>query len=275
MVSLAKLKDRIHEIIFEADTPAGKVFDVGLLVAIVVSVAVVMLESVKDIGIQYETELQWAEWILTAIFTIEYLLRIFSVQKPQKYIFSFYGIVDLLAILPSFLQPFVAGSRYLVTIRTLRLLRIFRVLKLANYVLEGQVISKALKASRAKITVFLIAVLTLVVIVGTLMYVIEGGDDSEGGFTSIPRSIYWAIVTVTTVGYGDIAPVSDLGQALSAVLMVMGYGIIAVPTGIVSVEMSQAQKELQAEMNTMSCPVCSREGHESDADYCKFCGGKL
>ncbi|MEM6342311.1 MAG: ion transporter [Bacteroidota bacterium] len=270
-----EIRDRVHEIIFEADTPAGKAFDVGLLIAIVSSVMVVMLESVKEIREQFASELQWAEWIFTALFTVEYLLRIYSVQKPHKYIFSFYGIVDLLAILPSFLQPFVAGSRYLVTIRTLRLLRIFRVLKLANYVVQGQVISRALRASRAKITVFLIAVMTLVVIVGSIMYVIEGGEESQGGFTSIPRSIYWAIVTVTTVGYGDIAPVSDLGQALSAVLMIMGYGIIAVPTGIVSVELTQAQKELEAGLNTISCPVCSREGHDNDATFCKYCGGEL
>ncbi|MEL7340851.1 MAG: ion transporter, partial [Bacteroidota bacterium] len=260
------LRERVHEIIFEADTPAGKAFDVGLLIAIVLSVIVVMLESIKGIRDQYQVILQGIEWGLTALFSIEYLLRIYSTQKPHKYIFSFYGIVDLLAILPSFLQPFVAGSQYLVTIRTLRLLRIFRVLKLANYVVQGQVISAALKASRAKITVFLIAVMTLVVIVGSLMYVVEGGDDSPGGFTSIPKSIYWAIVTVTTVGYGDIAPVSDLGQALSALLMVMGYGIIAVPTGIVTVEMNHAQQEYsRRKLNTRACPVCSREGHDNDA----------
>ncbi|MEL6593732.1 MAG: ion transporter [Bacteroidota bacterium] len=273
---MTSLRERVHEIIFEADTPAGKAFDVGLLIAIVLSVVVVMLESVKEIREPYAVELQWIEWVLTGLFSIEYLLRIYSVQKPQKYIFSFYGIVDLLAILPSFLQPFVAGSRYLVTVRTLRLLRIFRVLKLANYIVQGQVIAAALKASRAKITVFLIAVMTLVIIVGTLMYVVEGGDDSPGGFTSIPRSIYWAIVTVTTVGYGDIAPVSDLGQALSALLMIMGYGIIAVPTGIVTVEMTQAQRDYQQKkLNTIACPVCSREGHDNDAVHCKYCGGKL
>ena len=268
-------RDLIHEIIFEADTPAGKAFDLGLFIAIVLSVLLAMVDSVKTINKDYGDIIKWAEWTLTGLFLIEYILRVYSVNRPWKYIFSFYGLVDLLAILPSFLGLFVADSSYLVTIRALRLLRIFRVLKLANYIVEGQIITQALKASRAKITVFLIAVATLVIIIGTVMYVIEGGEESKGGFTSIPRSVYWAVVTVTTVGYGDIAPVTPLGQFLSAILMIMGYGIIAVPTGIVSVEMSQAQNEANKKLNTIACPDCSREGHDSDAEYCKFCGGLL
>ncbi|MEO0470655.1 MAG: ion transporter [Bacteroidota bacterium] len=266
-------RERIHEIIFEADTPAGKAFDVVLLVLIVLSVIVVMLESVSEIGQPYQNVFRFLEWAFTILFTIEYGLRIYSIRKPIHYITSFYGIVDLLSILPTFLSAFIFGSQYLITIRALRLLRIFRILKLGNHLSESSILFEALKASRNKITVFLVAVMTVVLIIGSTMYLVEGGADS--GFTSIPRSVYWAIVTVTTVGYGDIAPVTPLGQFLSAILMVMGYGIIAVPTGIVSVELAHAEEKMNKKVNTISCPTCGREGHDSDAIHCKFCGGKL
>ncbi|WNJ17687.1 ion transporter [Pontibacter sp. G13] len=265
------LKRRIHTIIFEADTAAGKAFDVGLLILIILSIVVVMLESVVPIDQKYGHIFDVLEWVITALFTLEYILRIYSVGNPWKYIFSFYGIIDLLAVLPSYLSLFVQGSQYLMTIRAIRLLRVFRIFKLGNYLMESHILIQALRASRTKIIVFLGAVMTVVVVVGTTMYLVEGNAGS--GFDSIPRSIYWAIVTVTTVGYGDIAPVTPLGQFLSATLMVMGYGVLAVPTGIVSVELAHADR--QAKLNTISCPHCSREGHDEDADFCKFCGYKL
>ncbi len=267
------LRRRIHEVIFEAETPAGKRFDIALLLLIVLSIVVVVLESVEAISQPFARFFLYTEWTLTSLFTIEYFLRIYSIQKPWRYIRSFYGLVDLLAILPTYLTLFVGGGQYLVTIRALRLLRVFRVLKLGPYLSESTVLLKALYASRRKIEVFLGTVLTIVLIVGTLMYMIEGGRDS--GFSSIPRSMYWAIVTVTTVGYGDITPVTVPGQFLSALLMIMGYGIIAVPTGIVSVELAQATAESRKKLNTQCCPVCSKEGHDNDAIYCKYCGGQL
>ena len=267
------LRSRIHEIIFEAETPAGKAFDVALLLLIVLSIVVVVLESVEEIRRPFAGLFFYAEWTLTALFTIEYFLRIYSIQKPWKYISSFYGLVDLLAILPAYLTLIVGGGQYFVTIRALRLLRVFRILKLGPYLSESTVLVAALHASRRKIEVFLGTVLTVVLIVGTMMYMIEGGQDS--GFSSIPRSMYWAIVTVTTVGYGDITPLTVPGQFLSALLMIMGYGIIAVPTGIVSVELAQATADSRKKLNTQCCPVCSKEGHDNDAVYCKYCGGQL
>lgn len=266
------LRGRIHAIIFEADTPLGKLFDIVLLVLILASVLAVMLETVHELDSKYHTLFLTIEWIVTILFTIEYLLRIYSVMRPSKYIFSFYGIIDLMAILPAYISLLIAGSQYLLTIRALRLLRIFRVFKLARYLVEGRVLMHALKASRPKIIVFLTTIFSLVIFIGTLMYLIEG--DSDSGFTSIPRSVYWAIVTITTVGYGDIAPVTTLGQMLSAALMVLGYAIIAIPTGIVSVELAQASRELKA-VNTTSCPSCAKEGHDIDAEFCKFCGANL
>ncbi|MDP5172808.1 MAG: ion transporter [Bacteroidia bacterium] len=265
-----KLRHKLFNIIFEADTPAGKAFDVGLLALIVLSVILVMLESVDAVRIHYQRWFTIGEWIITVLFTVEYGLRIWLVKKSWKYIFSFYGVVDLLSLLPTYLSPFFGNTQYLLTIRALRLLRVFRILKMAQYILEGQILIKALKASRTKITVFIMAVLTVVMIVGSLMYVVEGTANS--GFTSIPRSVYWAIVTVTTVGYGDISPVTPLGQFLSSILMITGYAVLAVPTGIVSVELANVAAEVERTSHTQVCPSCSKEGHDHDAKFCKHCG---
>lgn len=260
---------RMHEIIFEADTPAGKFFDVALLWAILLSLITVMLESVESIDQKYGQILHMIEWGFTILFTIEYIARVVSINRPLKYIFSFMGLIDLMAILPSYLDIFFAGSHYLVTIRTLRLLRVFRIFKLARYLGEANVLMSALRASKPKITVFVVAVLSIVTVTGTLMYQIEG---AENGFTSIPKSIYWAIVTLTTVGYGDIAPKTILGQFFASALMVTGYAIIAIPTGIVTAELTAKVKQ---KITTESCPECSLEGHDADADYCKYCGALL
>ena len=263
------LRARLHEIIFEADTPGGKLFDLLLILSIVMSVILVMLDSVGSIRHSYGQPLFIGEWLFTILFTIEYLLRLYSVGQPLSYATSFFGIVDLLAILPTYLSIFFPGTQYLLVIRILRVLRIFRVLKLVQYLGEIHILSRALLASRRKITVFLFAVLNLVVVFGSLMYLIE---DPEHGFTSIPRSIYWAIVTLTTVGYGDISPQTALGQAISAVIMVIGYGIIAVPTGIVTAELAKSYKK---GVSTQACPQCSAEGHDVDAKHCKYCGSAL
>ncbi|MDR8392309.1 ion transporter [Aliifodinibius sp. S!AR15-10] len=264
-----KWTHRLHEIIFEADTKAGKTFDVILIFSIVVSVLVVMLDSVAEYRAMYGDWFYSIEWFFTILFTVEYFLRIISVKKPSGYIFSFYGLVDLFSILPTYISILLPGSQYFLVIRILRVLRVFRVLKFTQYLIEVNQLQKALASSRRKITVFIFTVVTITVIVGSLMYVIEG---TENGFTSIPKGIYWAIVTLTTVGYGDISPQTNLGQMLSAVIMIMGYGIIAVPTGIVTVELSRAQPKGRS---TEVCRYCSREGHDSDAEYCKYCGGKL
>jgi voltage-gated potassium channel len=250
------LRARLHEIIFEADTPAGKLFDVLLIGSIIVSVSMVMLDSVNSIQARWGRLLYLGEWLFTILFTIEYLLRLYCVRRPMAYATSFFGTVDLLAVLPTYL-------------RILRVLRIFRVLKLVQYLGEARLLSHALRASRRKITVFLFAVLTLVVIFGSLMYLIE---DPESGFTSIPQSIYWTIVTLTTVGYGDISPQTGLGQTIAAMIMIIGYGIIAVPTGIVTAELSQTYKK---SVSTQACLECGAEGHDSDAKFCKFCGSRL
>lgn len=260
---------RLHEIIFEADTRAGKAFDVILIFSIIVSVLVVMLDSIASYRAQYGDVFYSIEWFFTVLFTIEYVMRIISVKRAWGYVFSFYGIVDLLSILPTYISVLLPGSQYFLVIRILRVLRVFRVLKFTQYLIEVNQLRKALASSRRKITVFVFTVITITVLVGSLMYVIEG---AENGFTSIPKGMYWAIVTLTTVGYGDISPQTDLGQMLSALIMIMGYGIIAVPTGIVTVELGRAQKE---EHTTEVCPYCSREGHDADAEYCKYCGGKL
>ena len=257
---------RLHEIIFEAETPAGKAFDVSLLVAIVLSILAVCLESVAEVRTQYGPQLRILEWVFTFLFTIEYVLRLLSVRQPLKYAFSFYGIVDLLAILPSYLSFFIAGSQSLLVIRALRLLRVFRVLKLAHFVGEARMLKAALRASLHKIIVFLGVVLTLVVIIGAVMYLIEG---SENGYSNIPLAIYWTIVTMTTVGYGDIAPQTVAGKVLASGVMLLGYAIIAVPTGIVTVELASAVKH---SVRTDACPDCGAEGHASDAAYCRYCG---
>jgi len=261
----------LHEVIYEADTPIGKLFDVALLIAILLSVVAVMLESVDVVGQEYQFELMVAEWIFTIVFTIEYVLRIVCVRKPMSYILSFYGLVDLLSIVPTYLGLFITNASFLRAIRTIRLLRVFRIFKIARYIKEANVLVEALKASRPRILVFLFGVLVMVTIFGTIMYIIEDYDATK--FTSIPRSIYWAVVTLTTVGYGDISPQTELGQFFSSIIMVMGYAIIAVPTGIVSVEL--ARKSGQSTISTQACMSCSQEGHDTNAMHCKFCGEAL
>ncbi|WP_421762748.1 ion transporter [Ekhidna sp.] len=267
------LRQKLFVVVFGTETRTGKLFDIILLWAILLSVLSVMLESVKEIREAYDSLFFISEWFFTILFTIEYLLRIFITAEPKKYAFSFFGIVDLLATLPTYLTLFMAGGSYLVVIRSLRLLRIFRILKLGRYLREASVLSNALAASRYKIFVFLGAVFTLAMIMGTLMYMIEGG---ESGFTSIPRSIYWAIVTITTVGYGDIAPQTITGQAFASVLMLMGYAIIAVPTGIVTTEIAQAEKnQKNAESSKRQCAACGKKGHDKEAIFCSNCSAKL
>jgi len=270
-------KDRLHEIIFEADTPMGKAFDVVLLAAIVLSVMAVMAESVSSINERYRDLLGTIEWVFTILFTVEYLFRIFITKHPRNYIFSFYGIIDLLSIVPTYLSLIVVGTQSLLVIRTIRLLRVFRIFKLARFIGEGRHLAKALKASRPKIVVFLGAVISLVIIMGTIMYLVEG---EENGFTSIPAGIYWAIVTLTTVGYGDIAPSTVLGQMVASVVMIMGYAIIAVPTGILTVELSKVltvelSKAAKTNVNSQVCQNCSFERHDDDAHFCKICGEDL
>lgn len=262
-------RQKLFEIIFEADTSAGKWFDVILIVCILLSVVVVMLDSIGTVNAEYGGLLYGFEWFFTLLFTVEYVLRLLCVGRPVRYAASFFGVVDLLAILPTYVSLLFFGSRYLSVVRILRVLRVFRIMKLGHHTREAAVLKKALYASRRKILVFLFIVLTLVVIIGSLMYVIEG---RQGQFTSIPRSVYWAIVTLTTVGYGDISPQTALGQFLAAIVMILGYAIIAVPTGIVTVELSQVHRE---QLNTQACPGCSAEGHDSDAAFCKFCGTRL
>ncbi len=263
-------KLRLHTVIYESGTKEGRLFDITLLVLIFVSIIVVMLDSVAPVHEPYGEILYVVEWIFTIIFTIEYILRIVSITKPWKYIFSFYGIIDLLAILPSYLSLLFGGTQYLLILRVLRLLRVFRIFRLRHYLNEMRFLSIALKSSARKISIFMLWVLMLVVILGSVMYIFEGPNN---GFGSIPESIYWAIVTITTVGYGDITPVTTAGKFVASFIMLLGYGIIAVPTGIVSTEMALAARKRRPRHD--SCPHCSREGHEDDADYCKFCGGKL
>ncbi|WP_340111405.1 ion transporter [Maribellus mangrovi] len=265
---MGKTRERLYEIIFEADTPAGKFFDVALLVVILLSVALVMLESVPAIRTNYRPILRILEWVITGIFTVEYLLRIIIVRKPLRYIFSFYGIIDFLSVIPTYLGLFIIGSHHLVVIRILRMLRIFRILKLTRYTQAGRTLAKALWASREKISVFIFFVIVLVVVIGTIMYIIEG---EAHGFTSIPRGIYWAIVTLTTVGYGDISPQTSLGQFMASIVMIMGYAIIAVPTGIVTAEIINPSYK----GNTQVCPSCLHDKHDDDAKFCKKCGAKI
>ncbi len=262
-------RDILFEIIFEADTPAGKWFDIVLIICILLSVITIMLDSVSSIRAKHGELLYAVEWFFTILFTVEYIFRLLCVGKPIRYAVSFFGIVDLLAILPTYLSLLFFGSRYLLVVRVLRVLRIFRVLKLGNHTKEANVLKTALYSSRRKILVFLFVVLTMVVIIGSLMYVIE---KEENGFTSIPRSVYWAIVTLTTVGYGDISPETGPGQFLAAIVMILGYSIIAVPTGIMTVELSRANTK---QSSCQACPNCSAEGHDRNAKYCKFCGTKL
>ncbi len=266
----APWRRKLHEIIFEADTPAGKAFDVILIASIVISVATIIFDSVGGIHRSYGRILYGIEWFFTLLFTVEYALRLISVSRPLSYAISFFGIVDLLAVIPTYISIAIPGSQTLLTIRILRLLRIFRVFKLSAYLGEAHVLTSALKASRRKISVFLFAVFTITILIGSVMYVIEG---ETHGFTDIPTSIYWSIVTLTTVGYGDLSPQTPLGKTLACVVMVLGYGIIAVPTGIVTVEMTEASRKKP--VSTQACPACGAEGHDLDAAFCKYCGTHL
>ena len=265
-------KAKLHEVIYEADTPAGKFFDVVLLILILASILLVMLESVTEFAEKHGTFLYFSEWFITILFSLEYIARIISIKKPFRYIFSFYGIVDFVSTIPMYLSFFFVGTQSLIAFRALRLMRIFRVLKLARYIGESNNIMRALNASKIKIGVFIMFILILCTILGSVMYLIESGEDS--GFTSIPRSIYWAIVTLTTVGYGDIAPNTALGQFIASIIMILGYGIIAVPTGIVTAEMTNLKSE-KTDLNTQSCPHCAAEKHKSNAEFCYKCGENL
>jgi voltage-gated potassium channel len=263
-------RQKLHAIIFESNTKAGKTFDVGLLIAIIISILIVMLDSIASLHIKYGDFFLQLEWFFTFLFTIEYLLRLLTLEKPLKYMLSFIGLIDLLAILPSFLSLFVAGTQSLMVLRALRLLRIFRIFKLTHFLGEMRFLRYAIRASMNKITIFMLVVFTVVIILGSMMYLIENG---QNGFNSIPDSIYWAIVTITTVGYGDISPVTPLGKLFASVIMFIGYAIIAVPTGIVTSEMTAAMRRKKEQHET--CPACGREGHDIDANYCKHCGHEL
>ena len=267
----SKLRDRMHEVIFEADTPEGKWFDIILLILILASVVAVMLETVPSYTERFGKLFFYLEWIFTVFFTIEYILRIYSVRKPTSYIFSFFGIVDLISIIPTYISIFIAGTQSLIIIRALRLLRVFRIFKLVHFTHQGKVILSALRSSRPKIFLFMFFVILIVCIFGSIMYLVEGG--SGGGFDSIPRSVYWAIVTLTTVGYGDISPQTPFGQFLASIIMIMGYAIIAVPTGIVTGEIIKSGSKNK--VTTQVCQFCNAEGHETDAIFCKFCGESL
>lgn len=271
--SKESIKHRLHTIINEADTPMGKAFDVLLLIAILLSVIIVMLDSVHSINEKFSKLFLILEWTFTIFFTIEYFLRIYITKNPFKnYIFSFYGIIDFLAILPTYLSMVLTGSHFMMVIRIFRLIRVFRILKLGRYVGASQVLRDSLYNSRHKITVFLEIIMTIVVLMGSIMYIVEG---PENGFTSIPRGIYWAIVTLTTVGYGDIAPTTVFGQFLASIIMIMGYAIIAVPTGIVSSEMIKSENKKQVQLNTQVCENCYCDKHEDSARFCKICGTSL
>lgn len=263
-----KFRKRLYEIIFEADTRAGRLFNVILLTIIFVSVILVMLESVYHIRIKYLQQLRILEWIITGIFTIEYIARLWVVNKPLKYIFSLYGLIDLAALLPTYLEVIFTGGHSLIVLRLFRMLRVFRILKLSQYSSAGRYIMLAVWDSRQKIIVFTLFVLTLAVIIGTMIYMIEG---EKNGFTSIPVSIYWSIVTLTTVGYGDLSPSTGLGQFLASLVMIMGYSIIAVPTGIITAAIIKRKPS----KNTQICSKCMLDSHEDDARFCKRCGNKL
>ena len=271
-------KHKLHEIIYEADTPQGRFFDVILLILIFASIVLVMLESVDSLDAKYHKIFYAGEWIITVFFTLEYFARIITVNKPSKYIFSFYGIIDFVSTIPLYLSFFIVGSHALLTVRALRLLRIFRILKVTRYIGESNKLTKALVDSRTKISIFLFTVLIICIISGTVMYLVEG---EEGGFRNIPVSIYWSIVTLTTVGYGDIAPITPFGQFLASIIMIMGYGIIAVPTGIVSAEYTKSALEDTADpnkyihTNTQSCANCNHDKHDDDAKFCDNCGYPL
>jgi voltage-gated potassium channel len=268
-MAAARWRERLHEIIFESDTFAGKAFDIVLIVMIIGSIGLVMMDSVASLKAEFGKVFYVAEWFFTVIFTVEFILRLIAIHKPVRYVFSFYGIVDFLAILPTYLSFLFPGSQSFLVIRVFRLLRIFRVFKLGVYLGEADVLRDALRQSRHKIIVFLLTVLTIVVVTGTMMYVVEG---EEHGYTSIPKAIYWSIVTMTTVGFGDITPKTPLGQFLASCLMIVGYGVLAVPTGIVTTELVKASRMKQT---GQACPNCGAQGHDADAIFCKFCGTRI
>ncbi|WP_345786013.1 ion transporter [Pelagicoccus enzymogenes] len=265
----SKFRERCRLIIFHSTRPAEKLFDVLLILAIIVSVITVMLASVESIRAEYGGLLYAVEWVFTGLFTLEYFVRIYVSKKPLRYIFSFFGLVDLLSILPTYVDLFLPGAHYLMLFRALRVLRIFRVLKMVQFVGEANQLYAAIKASLRKIIVFVMAVVTMVLILGSIMYLIEG---PEHGFTSIPKSVYWAIVTLTTVGYGDISPQTPLGQMFASLIMITGYGVIAVPTGIVTAELTLATT---TEKNERRCETCGETGHKYTAKYCRNCGERL
>ena len=261
------MKEKIHEVIFEADTPSGKYFDIALLLSIIVSVIAVSLESIESIDKVYHSQLVIIEWFFTILFTIEYILRLYSTEHSVKYSTSFFGVVDLLAILPTYLSIFVPGAQSLLVIRGLRLLRIFRVFKLSRYLGEANILSEAIIQSRTRIVVFLSTITVLSFITGAGMYLVEG---PKHGFTSIPQSVYWAITTLTSTGYGDTVPITPLGKLLAIFIMIMGYSLIIVPTGIISTEMMKL-----GDISTQACKNCSKEGHDFNAKFCKHCGFEL
>ncbi len=267
-------RDATYRIIFEAETRLGKLFDIALILAILSSVTVVMLDSVPEIAERYHGALRLAEWFFTGVFTIEYMARIWCVASKKKYALSFFGIIDLLSVIPTYLSLLIPGIEVLADVRILRVVRVFRILKLVQYMGEAEVLVATLKASRFKIAVFLITVMSIVVVIGSIIYLIEG---PENGFTSIPRGLYWSVVTLTTVGYGDVTPQTGLGQALAAILMVMGYALIAVPTGLFSAEFVQQNKAPQEQLRApaQSCPGCGTLEADQQADYCRYCGQRL
>lgn len=261
---------RLHEVIYESNTKSGKAFDVALLFAIFTSIMLVMMDSVKEIHAQYGSIIYTFEWIFTILFTIEYILRLISLKKPLNFVFSLLGIIDLIALIPSYLSIFIPGAQALLAFRALRLLRVFRIFKLWEFLSEINFLTSAIKGSVRKISIFLLTVLTLTVILGSIMYLVE---QKENGFSNIPESIYWAIVTITTVGYGDISPITPIGKFVASIVMLIGYAIIAVPTGIITHDIAVAAKN-KKELPE-SCPSCGKEGHEHDALFCKFCGSSL
>lgn len=268
------VRSKTHRVIFLHDTYSGKVFDVVLILAILASVAVVMVESVQSIQAEHGALLRALEWMFTILFTVEYALRIWCVDRPSRYAWSFFGVVDLLAVLPSYLTLFVPGGQVFSVVRILRVIRVFRVLKLAQFVGEADLLFAALRAARFKITVFLISVISIVVVMGSIMYLVEG---PEAGFTSIPEGVYWGIVTLTTVGYGDIAPLTPFGQTLAAMVMILGYGIIAVPTGIVTAELVHQGRMHGAYPGSRArlCGDCRRGEDDPEARFCRYCGTTL
>lgn len=262
-------RDRLHEIIFENDTRAGRVFDATLLWIIVASVACVMLESVAGIRARWGDELRALEWAFTVLFTVEYLVRVLVLRRPAAYVFSFFGLVDLLSFVPTYVSALLPGAQALSAVRAFRVIRLFRIFKLGSHMRQAKIIGSALRMARPKIAVFLLGIVSIVVTMGAVIYLVEG---EENGFTSIPRSVYWAIVTVTTVGYGDMVPKTFAGQVIASFAMILGYAIIAVPTGIVTADLAEASRQ---HSSGQACPACGAEGHDQDAAFCKRCGVKL